>query len=132
MSSWQYIESKHIWGLRRVSELYIVKMRPDLFLTSVAPSLGPPICLKSPFFSFSSAKLPSLVYNFANHYKYWISQLPLSQLVFRHLPIKVSSLEFLTHSNVHKEESEARCTKLKKKICENTTHGMKIRMHLQS
>ena len=41
MSSWQYIESKHIWGLRRVSELYIVKMRPDLFLTSVAPSLDP-------------------------------------------------------------------------------------------
>ena len=61
MSSWQYIESKHIWGLRRVSELYIVKMRPDLFLTSVAPSLGPPICLKSPFFSFSSAKMPSLI-----------------------------------------------------------------------
>ena len=61
MSSWQYIESKHIWGLRRVSELYIVKMRPFLFITSVAPSLGPPICLKIPFFNFSSAKLPSLI-----------------------------------------------------------------------
>ena len=61
MSSWQYIESKHIWGLRRVSELYIVKMRPFLFITSVAPSLGPPICLKIPFFNFSSAKLPSLM-----------------------------------------------------------------------
>ena len=48
MSSWQYLESKDIWGLRRVRELHIGKMRPFLFIISVAPSLGPLICLKSP------------------------------------------------------------------------------------
>ena len=62
MSSWQYLESKDIWGLRRVRELHIGKMRPFLFIISVAPSLGPLICLKSPFFNFRSAKLPSLIY----------------------------------------------------------------------
>ena len=62
MSSWQYLESKDIWGLRRVRELHIGKMRPFLFIISVAPSLGPLICLKSPFFNFRSAKLPYLVH----------------------------------------------------------------------
>ena len=61
MSSWQYLESKDILGLRRVRELHTGKMRPFLFIISVAPSLGPLICLKSPFFNFRSAKLPSLL-----------------------------------------------------------------------
>ena len=39
MSSWQYLESKDIWGLRRVRELHIGKMRPFLFTISVAPTL---------------------------------------------------------------------------------------------
>ena len=62
MSSWQYLESKDIWGLRRVIELLIGKMKPFLFKISLAPSLGPLICLKSPFLNFRSAKLPSLIY----------------------------------------------------------------------
>ena len=61
MSSWQYLESKDIWGLRRVIELHIGKMRPFLFTTSFVPSLGPLKCLKSPFFNFGSAKLPYLL-----------------------------------------------------------------------
>ena len=63
MSSWQYLESKDIWALHRVNKLRIEKMKPFLFIISFAPSLGPLICLKSPFFSFKSAKLPSLTYS---------------------------------------------------------------------
>ena len=62
MSSWQYLESKDILGLRRFIELHIGKMRPFLFITSFAPSLGPLKCLKSTFFNFASAKLPYLIY----------------------------------------------------------------------
>ena len=62
MSSWQYVESKDIWGLRRVRELHSGKMRPFLYIISVAPSFGPLISMKSPFFNFRSAKLPSLTY----------------------------------------------------------------------
>ena len=62
MSSWKYLESKDIWGLRRVMELHIGKRRPFLFITSFAPSLGPLTCLKSSFFNIRSAKLPNLVF----------------------------------------------------------------------
>ena len=61
MSSWKYLESKDVWGLRRVIELHIGKRRPFLFIISSAPSLGPLICLKSPLFNFRSAKLPNLI-----------------------------------------------------------------------
>ena len=61
MSSWKYLESKDIWGLLRVMKLHIGKRRPFLFITSFAHSLGPLICLKSPFFNFRSAKLPNLI-----------------------------------------------------------------------
>ena len=66
MSSWQYVESKDIWGLRRVRELHSGKMRPFLYIISVAPSFGPLISMKSPFFNFRSAKLPSLIFTTSN------------------------------------------------------------------
>ena len=61
MSSWKYLESKDVWGLRRVIELHIGKRRPFLFIISFAPSLGSLICLKSPLFNFRSPKLPNLI-----------------------------------------------------------------------
>ena len=77
MFSWQYLESKDIWGLRRVIELHIGKRRPFLFIISFAPSLGPLICLKSPLFNFRSAKLPNLRKSL-----FWISCWQLSKTLW--------------------------------------------------
>ena len=83
MSSWKYLESKDICGLRRVIELHIGKRRPFLFMISFAPSLGPLICLKSLLFNFRSAKLHNLLTTqMAQNYKFilWILYLSLQYI----------------------------------------------------